>query len=133
MLSGKSCILVGMQDTDKPVRHVRLSADERKRLSSLANWKPLGHSVLQVGTADFLFSPTLFGSLLRTPIPKAHPLVCHSEWPQSSNLLGSLPRREGTEVASMYESVSSNHRILSSCRLMFDCSYDKVKIIYLTY
>jgi len=27
----------------------------------------------------------------------------------------------------MYESVSSNHRILSSCRLMFDCSYDKVK------
>ena len=86
-----------------------------------------GHSVLQVGTADFLFSPTLFGSLLRTPIPKAHPLVCHSEWPQSSNLLGSLPRREGTEVASMYESVSSNHRILSSCRLMFDRSYDKVK------
>ena len=27
----------------------------------------------------------------------------------------------------MYESVSLNHRFLSSCRLMFDCSYDKVK------
>jgi len=42
MSSGKSYSLVGVQDTDKAIRHTRLSADERKRLSSLANWKPLG-------------------------------------------------------------------------------------------
>jgi hypothetical protein len=65
MSSGKSYSLVGVQDTDKAIRHTRLSADERKRLSSLANWKPQGHSVLQVGTADFLFSSALFWLLLR--------------------------------------------------------------------
>ena len=42
MSSGKTYSLVGVQDTDKAIRHTRLSADERKRLSSLANWKPLG-------------------------------------------------------------------------------------------
>ena len=65
MSSGKSYSLVGVQDTDKAIWHARLSADERKRLSSLANWKPQGHSVLQVGTADFLFSSALFWLLLR--------------------------------------------------------------------
>ncbi len=42
MSSGNSYSLVGVQDTDKAIRHTRLSADERKRLSLLANWKPLG-------------------------------------------------------------------------------------------
>lgn len=51
--SGKSYSLVGIQDTDKAVRHTRLSADNRKRLSSLTSWKPQGHSVSQVRTADF--------------------------------------------------------------------------------
>ena len=42
MPSDKFHSLVGMQDTENAMKHVRLMADERKRLSSLTNWKPLG-------------------------------------------------------------------------------------------
>ena len=42
MQSDKFHSLVGMQDTEKAMKHARLIADERKRLSSLTNWKPLG-------------------------------------------------------------------------------------------
>ena len=41
------------------MKQVRLMADERKRLSSLANWKPQGHSVSQVRTAHFFISSAL--------------------------------------------------------------------------
>ena len=55
MSSDKFHSLVGMQDTENAMKHVRLMADERKRLSSLANWKPQGHSVSQVRTAHFFY------------------------------------------------------------------------------
>jgi hypothetical protein len=42
MPSDKFHSLVGMQDTENAMKHARLMADERKRLSPLANWKPLG-------------------------------------------------------------------------------------------
>ena len=55
MSSGKSYSLVGVQDTDKAIKHTRLSADERKRLSSRANWKPLGAFSIAGGDSRFLF------------------------------------------------------------------------------
>ena len=79
MSSGKFYRHVGEQVTDMPIRHARLSADERKRLSSLTNWNPQGNPVLQVVTADFFFSPALFSSLLRTTILKTNPLARYSE------------------------------------------------------
>lgn len=87
MSSGKSYSLVGVQDTDKAIRHARLSADERKRLSLLANWKPQGHSVLQVVTADFFFSSAMFWLLLRALIPISK-IIC-SPWRRGGN--GSSP------------------------------------------
>jgi len=65
MPSGKFHSLVGMQDTEKAMKLARLMADERKRLSPLTNWKPQGHSVLQVVTAHFLFRPLFLCVLLR--------------------------------------------------------------------
>ena len=96
------------------MKHVRLMADERKRLSSLANWKPQGYSVLQVRTAHFLFSPALLVSFYEH-IPPYRTLCmvrCH----------------EYKKGSSQWRVIRfPHHRILSSCRLMFDRSSGKGK------
>ena len=55
MPSDKFHSLVGMQDTEKAMKHARLIADERKRLSSLTNWKPLGVFSIAGGDSPFLY------------------------------------------------------------------------------
>ena len=97
------------------MKHARLMADERKRLSPLTNWKPLGYSVLQVRTAHFFASSALslcpFTSTFPYPMPVS--LVrCHEHERGSSQ---------------WYVIRFLNHRILSSCRLMFDRSSGKGK------
>ena len=90
-------------------------ADERKRLFPLANWKPLGYSVLQVRTAHFFASsaPALCPFTSTFPYPMPVSLVrCHE------HERGSSP---------WYVIRFPNHRILSSCRLMFDRSSGKGK------
>ena len=104
-----------MQDTENAMKHARLMADERKRLSPLTNWKPLGYSVLQVRTAHFFASSALslcpFTSTFPYPMPVS--LVrCHEHERGSSQ---------------WYVIRFLNHRILSSCRLMFDRSSGKGK------
>ena len=54
MPSDKFHSLVGMQDTENAMKHARLIADERKRLSPLANWKPLGVFSVAGGDSRFL-------------------------------------------------------------------------------
>ena len=89
-------------------------ANERKRLSSLANWKPQGYSVLQVRTAHFLFSSALLVSFYEhIPPYQALCMVCCHEYEKGS---------------SQWRVIRfPNHRILSSCRLMFDRSSGKGK------
>ena len=53
MQSDKFHSLVGMQDTENAMEHARLMADERKRLSPLANWKPLGAFSVAGGDCPF--------------------------------------------------------------------------------
>ena len=103
-----------MQDTENAIKHVRLMANERKRLSSLANWKPQGYSVLQVRTAHFLFSSALLVSFYEhIPPYQALCMVCCHEYEKGS---------------SQWRVIRfPNHRILSSCRLMFDRSSGKGK------
>ena len=55
MPSDKFHSLVGMQDTEKAMKHARLIADERKRLSSLTNWKPLGVFSIAGDDSPFLY------------------------------------------------------------------------------
>ena len=76
MPSEKFHSLVGMQDTENAMKHARLMADERKRLSPLANWKPLGHSVLQVMTAHFFALSTPF----LCPFTNTFPCQAHLVW-----------------------------------------------------
>ena len=115
MPSDKFYSLVGMQDTEKAMKHVRLMADERKRLSSLTNWKPLG--VFSIAGDD---SPFLY--LVRSVIVSFYEHI-----PQSSPF--SLVRfREYERRSSQWYVIRFlNHRILSSCRLMFDRSSGKGK------
>ena len=81
MPSDKFHSLVGMQDTENAMKHVRLMADERKRLSSLANWKPRGYSVLQVMTAHFFIS----SALSLCPFTNTFPNQAHLVWFASAN------------------------------------------------
>lgn len=81
MPSDKFHSLVGMQDTENAMKHARLMADERKRLSSLTNWKPLGYSVLQVMTAHFLTS----SALSLCPFTNTFPNQAHLVWFASAN------------------------------------------------
>ena len=115
MPSDKVHSLVGMQDTEKAMKHARLIADERKRLSSLTNWKPLG--VFSIAGDD---SPFLY--LVRSVIVSFYEHI-----PQSSPF--SLVRfREYERRSSQWYVIRFlNHRILSSCRLMFDRSSGKGK------
>jgi len=87
MSSGKSYSLVGVQDTDKAIRHTRLSADERKRLSSRANWKPLGAFSIAGGDSRFLI---LIRSVLVAFTKSLH-LIIHNIGSPSANILN-LPK-----------------------------------------
>lgn len=115
MPSDKFHSLVGMQDTEKAMKHVRLIADERKRLSLLTNWKPLG--VFSIAGDD---SPFLY--FVRSVIVSFYEHI-----PQSSPF--SLVRfREYEQRSSQWYVIRFlNHRILSFCRLMFDRSSGKGK------
>ena len=115
MPSDKFHSLVGMQDTDKAIKHARLMADERKRLSSLTNWKPRGYSVLQVRTANFFIS----SALSLCPFTNTFP------YPMPVSLVRC--RKDGRRSSQWYVIRFLNHRILSSCRLMFDRSSGKGK------
>ena len=87
MSSGKSYSLVGVQDTDKAIKHTRLSADERKRLSSRANWKPLGAFSIAGGDSRFLI---LIRSVLVAFTKSLH-LIIHNIGSPSANILN-LPK-----------------------------------------
>ena len=81
MSSDKFHSLVGMQDTENAMKHVQLMVDERKRLSSFTNWKPQGHSVLQVRTAHFFIS----SALSLCPFTSTFPCQAHLVWFASAN------------------------------------------------
>ena len=115
MPSDKFHSLVGIQDTEKAMEYVRLIAHERKRLSPLTNWKPLGVFSIAGGDSPFLY-------LVRSCLVSFYEHI-----PQSSPF--SLVRfREYERRSSQWYVIRFlNHRILSFCRLMFDRSSGKGK------
>jgi len=115
MPSDKFHSLVGMQDTENAMKHARLMADERKRLFPLANWKPLGAFSVAGENSPFLYLVRSFFVSFYEQIPLSSPfsLVRHREYERKSS--------------QWYVIRFLNHRILSSCRLMFDRSSGKGK------
>ena len=107
--------LVGMQDTENAMKHARLMANERKRLSTLTNWKPLGAFSVAGENSPFLYLVRSFFVSFYEQIPLSSPysLVRHREYERKSS--------------QWYVIRFLNHRILSSCRLMFDRSSGKGK------
>ena len=104
-----------MRDTEKAMKHARLMADERKRLSLLTNWKPLGASSIAGEDSPFLclVRSCLASFYEHIPLSSPFSLVrCHE------HERGSSP---------WYVIRFPNHRILSSCRLMFYRSSGKGK------
>ena len=75
MSSDKFHSLVGMQDTENAMKHVRLMANERKRLSSLTNWKPLGVFSIAGEDSPFLVLVRSFFVSFYEHIPPIKPFV----------------------------------------------------------
>ena len=114
MSSGKTYSLIGVQDTDKAIRHTRLSADERKRLSSLANWKPLGAFSIAGEDSRFLI-------LIRSVLA-----AFTSTNPNQHNHLFALAKRGEREYPECANPFPERTAFVPS-RLMFDCSCGKGK------
>ena len=75
MPSDKFHSLVGMQDTENAMKHARLMVDERKRLSSLTNWKPLEVFSVAGDDSPFLYLVRSFFVSFYEQIPLLNQLV----------------------------------------------------------